>query len=208
MRNRYFVVDDFYANPDQLVQTAVRSMNGNSLRGNFAGVMTETAYLTQQHMDLFRNLLHEPSIASSTELNGKIRFTKQGDDFTQNIHFDGGLATNWSGVIYLSKNHPRVDGTNFWKHKATDLEEMPRSVEELARHGWRTNDDIRNFLERDGVDYSKWEKVMAIPYKYNRLVLFRPWVFHAPGDAFGDSLESSRIVQTLFLGNRQPQSGG
>lgn len=203
MRNRYFVVDDFYANPDELMQSAIQSLGDDGLRGNFAGVMTPKTFLTPKHMELFRNLLHEPTIASSTELNGKIRFTMRDDSFVQHIHFDGGLQTNWSGVIYLSRNHPKIDGTNFWKHKATGLEEMPRSIEELARHGWRTSDDIRLFLEQDGVDYSKWEKVMTVPYKFNRLVLFRPWVFHSPGDAFGDSLESSRVVQTLFLGNKQ-----
>ena len=47
---------------------------------------------------------------------------------------------------------------------------------------------------------SQFMFVLAIPYKYNRLVLFRPWMFHSPGVNFGDTLESCRKVQTLFLG--------
>jgi len=49
------------------------------------------------------------------------------------------------------------------------------------------------------MDESLWEIDMVVPYRYNRLVLFRPWLFHAPGDAFGNTLETSRIVQTFFL---------
>jgi len=208
MLNRYFIVDDFYANPEALVDNALRSMNGSGLRGNFSGVMTTNTYLSASHQKLFTQLLNEPSIDSSTELNGKIRFSKADDGYTQHIHFDGGLKTKWSGVVYLSKDHPKVEGTSFWKHLRTGLEEIPRSVEALARHGWKSNEDIRRFLETDGVNPSKWEKVLSIPYRYNRLVLFRPWMFHAPGDAFGNSLKSSRIVQTLFLGNQTSAAAG
>jgi len=45
-----------------------------------------------------------------------------------------------------------------------------------------------------------WETTFTVPYKYNRLVLFRPWLFHSPGESFGDTLQSSRIVKTLFPG--------
>ena len=83
----------------------------------------------------------------------------------------------------------------------TGLEEIPRSIEGLAKHGLKSKQDIKNFLEVDGIDNSLWEKTLTIPYKYNRLVLFRPWLFHSPGKSFGKTLESSRIVQTLFLGN-------
>ena len=62
-----------------------------------------------------------------------------------------------------------------------------------------TKEKIKNLLEIEGVDDSYWKKTFSVPYKYNRLVLFRPWLFHSPGQAFGDSIESSRIVQTLFL---------
>jgi hypothetical protein len=201
MLNRYLVIDNFYDEPNKLVDVARDSLNGEVLRGNFAGVMTPKAYLGLQQRDLFQTLLNEPSIDSSTELNGKIRFSKENDTFAQNIHFDGGLKTNWSGVIYLSKEHPKVDGTSFWRHLGTGLEEIPRSIEGLAKHGLKSKQDIKNFLEVDGIDNSLWEKTLTIPYKYNRLVLFRPWLFHSPGESFGNTLESSRIVQTLFLGN-------
>jgi hypothetical protein len=40
MLNRYLVIDNFYDEPDKLVDVARDSLNGEVLRGNFAGVMT------------------------------------------------------------------------------------------------------------------------------------------------------------------------
>jgi hypothetical protein len=203
MINRYYIVDDFYNDPDELVRVSLDSAKDFGARGNFAGVMTADAFLSIHQRDLFQKILLEPSIDSSTKLNGKVRFTQKDDPYKQNVHFDGGFDTKWSGVVYLSKNHPAVDGTIFWKHKPTGLEEIPRTEGGLSKAGLNTQEDIKNLLEKQGVDESYWEKTLAVPYKYNRLVLFRPWLFHSPGDAWGDTLESSRIVQTLFLGNAQ-----
>lgn len=201
MLNRYFIIDDFYACPDDIVEAAIDSVDDKALRGNFAGIMTSKAFLGPEQRDLFLRLLNEPTIDSATELNGRIRFSRENEPYRQDIHFDGGRNTKWSGVIYLSKEHPKVEGTIFWKHLKTGLEAIPRTIEGLAKFGWSTYEDLKAFLDRDGTDQSQWEKTLSIPYRYNRLVLFRPWLFHSPGVAFGETLRSSRMVQTLFLGN-------
>ena len=199
MLNRYFVIDDFYNDPDRLVEAALDAQRDGASRGNYAGVMTKEAFLSADQRDFFEKLLQQAPINASTELNGKIRFSKLGDPYTQHIHFDAG-NTHWSGVVYLSKEHPKVDGTAFWKHLRTGLEEIPRTLEGAHAAGFTTPEKVQRFLQVDGVDESLWEKTLSIPYKYNRLVLFRPWMFHSPGPQFGESLESSRKVQTLFLG--------
>jgi len=201
MLNRYFVVDDFYDDPDRLVEAALSSARDRAVRGSYAGVMTHDAFLTTDHREFFETLLQESRLESATAMNGKIRFTRIGDPCTQHIHFDGGLDTLWAGVIYLSRQHPSVEGTTFWRHRRTTLEEAPRRTEQLARLGWRREEDPQRFLETEGLDEACWEKTLVIPFKYNRLILFRPWLFHAAGPAFGNSLESSRIVQTFFLGH-------
>ena len=199
MINRYFVIDDFYNDPDRLVEEALKAQRDASSRGNYAGVMTKESFLSNSQREFFEQLLQQKPINSSTELNGKIRFSKANDPFTQHIHFDAG-RTHWSGVVYLSKEHPKVDGTVFWKHLPTGLEEIPRTLEGAHAAGFTTKEKVKEFLEVDGINESLWEKTFAIPYKYNRLVLFRPWMFHSPGVNFGDTLENSRKVQTLFLG--------
>ena len=202
MINRYIIVDDFYNDPDELVRVALSSLREeDSPSGNYAGVMTTQAFLGEQHKEIFKKLTLESSIDSSTNANGRLRFTKTNDSFKFHIHYDVDVETKWAGVIYLSKDHPKTDGTCFWKHKRTGLEVAPNTVEGFAKYGWSSFQDLKNFLEKEGLDESLWEKTLTVPYKYNRLVLFRPWLLHSPGPSFGDSLESSRIVQTLFLGD-------
>lgn len=201
MLNRYYVVDDFFNDPDQLVEAAIESANEPAPGENYAGAMSSKAFLGEPQRDYFQRLTQEPSINSSTNSNGRVRFTREQDPFKQYIHFDGFAKTRWAGVIYLSKDHPEVDGTSFWKHRRTGLEEMPRTVEELSAVGWDSKEGLKRLLEIDGVDESLWKKALTVPYKYNRLILFRPWMFHAPGPAFGDTLKTSRKVLTLFLGN-------
>ena len=204
MLNRYIIVDDFYSDPDELVRLALKSIKEKELpRGNYAGIMTTDTYLGEPHREVFKKLTNELSIDSSTNANGRIRFTVPSDPFRFHIHYDVDEKTKWAGVVYLSKDHPNVEGTTFWKHLRTGLEVAPNTVEGFAKYGWKDYDDLRAFLEEEGHDESLWEKTLSIPYKYNRLVLFRPWLLHAPGPAFGDSLETSRKIQTLFLGNQQ-----
>tara|TARA_R110002167_G_scaffold323817_1_gene529824 strand:+ start:1031 stop:1639 length:609 start_codon:yes stop_codon:yes gene_type:complete len=202
MLNRYIIIDDFYNDPDKLVQVALDSVSAeDSPTGNFAGLMTTQAYLGEQQREIFQKLTLEPSINSSTNANGRIRFTKENDTFNFHIHYDVDMQTKWAGVVYLSKDHPKTDGTCFWRHLRTGLEMAPNTVEGFAKYGWRDFHDLKKFLETEGLDESLWEKTFSIPYKYNRLVLFRPWLLHSPGPSFGDSLETSRKVQTIFLGN-------
>lgn len=202
MQNRYIIVDDFYNNPDELVKVALDSLREeDSPTGNYAGVMTTKYFLGEELRDLFLKLTLESSINSSTNANGRVRFTKANDTFKFHIHYDVDMATKWAGVVYLSKDHPKTDGTCFWRHLRTGLEVAPNTVEGFAKYGWKNFNDLRAFLETEGLDESLWEKTFSVPYKYNRLVLFRPWLLHSPGPSFGNTLESSRIVQTLFLGN-------
>ena len=202
MLNRFIIVDDFYNNPDALVEAAYKTLKPEeSPDGNYAGIMTKDAFLTEAHRDIFQKLTMEPSIDSSTNANGRLRFTKEGDSFRFHIHYDVDVQTRWAGVVYLSKNHPKTEGTSFWRHKRTGLEIAPNTLEGFAQYGWKNFQDMKDFLGTEGLDESLWEQTMTIPYKYNRLVLFRPWLLHSPGPAFGDSLDNCRIVQTIFLGN-------
>ena len=32
---------------------------------------------------------------------------------------------------------------------------------------------------------------------FNRLILYRPWLWHSAGESFGDSVENGRLVQLM-----------
>jgi hypothetical protein len=200
MLNRIYIVDDFYPNPDGVMENVFNDEREDNSGGNYAGVMNSTNFFTPEHQRVFQQLVGHP-VSAGTSLTGKFRFSCVNDTYKQNIHFDaGGENLAWAGVVYMQKHYEEgIEGTSFYKHKETGLEEIPRSIEGCSKYGWNSIADLKKFLDTDGVDDSKWIKTLTVPYKYNRLVLFRPWLFHAPGKAFGSSIETSRIVQTIFL---------
>lgn len=170
--------------------------------GNYSGIMTEASFFTEQHQYIFRQLTGE-TLVPATQLTGKIRFSTENDVGKQHIHFDPSCM--WAAVCYLQKpefyDEQNMNGTYFWKHKKTDLTSIPLDQEGIEKHGWKNVDDLKNFLETDGLDEGLWENTLTVPYKYNRLVLFRPWMFHSPGKNFGTDKSNCRILQTFFLGN-------
>ena len=195
---RMYIVDDFYTDPDMVRNRALEMNKNDDNDGNYAGIMTKDNFLTQEHIDNISRLVGH-YVQPSTSFTGKFRFTKQDDPFKQEIHFDpGDNNCAWAGVVYLTPNIENTDGTIFWKHKRTGLESIPRTLEGINQHGWKDEKDLKVFLDTEGMDHSYWDKTMNVPYKYNRLVLFRPWMFHSPGPAFGNTIETSRLVQTFF----------
>lgn len=190
----YYIIDNFYVDPDSIRNYAMSQPREEITHGNYAGIMTNNTFLTQEHLDTIGKLVGH-KVFPSTQFTGKFRFTKDGEFGSQDIHFDpGDNNCAWAGVIYLTPNIDYIDGTIFWKHKRTGLEAIPRTMEGIKPFG-----DLKEFLDTEGVDYTLWDKVMTIPYKYNRLVLFRPWLFHSPGPGFGNSIDNSRLIQTFFL---------
>lgn len=66
--------------------------------------------------------------------------------------------------------------------------------------GCQTVEDLWDkIIWPDTNDPEKWEKVMTIPMRFNRLVLFRPWYWHNAGAGFGTTAENGRLVQLYFF---------
>ena len=40
---------------------------------------------------------------------------------------------------------------------------------------------------------------MTIPMRFNRLVLYRSWLWHSFTENFGDTLENGRLIQIFFF---------
>lgn len=200
--NHAIVIDDFYPDPDAIYDLIYSMKTEERSSGNYSGVMTESSFFTQDHQNIFKFITND-TLVPTTSLTGKIRFSLETDKGSQHIHFDPGVNSVWAGVCYLQKpEHYPVEndyGTILWKHKRTGLTSIPMDQEGIEAHGWKNSYDIKEFLETDGMDESLWEKTLEIPYRYNRLVLFRPWMFHSPGKNFGDKKENCRIIQTFFL---------
>jgi hypothetical protein len=66
--------------------------------------------------------------------------------------------------------------------------------------GYGSFDEMqRELVAKDGADDGKWERVMNVPMRFNRLVLLRPWFWHTAGPGFGDRPENGRLVYLMFF---------
>jgi hypothetical protein len=210
-KNQIIIIDDFYDEPDRIRQMAL-AMNKTSASGNYAGSMTDQPFFTEDHARVFQLLTGE-TVVAGTKFCGRFRFTHDKDRASQHIHFDPAPGQIWAGVLYLSLpehyQHQSKDnnfGTEFWQHRQTGLSSIPLLQPELDRYGWYGVPELRHFLETDGMDESLWTQTLQVPMCYNRLVLFRPWLFHSPGRWFGNTDENCRLIQTFFLAT--PEYGG
>jgi hypothetical protein len=205
-KNQYIIVDDFYEYPDAINALAKSMSTEESTGGNYGGVMTDEQFFNDSHKQIF-NELSGIEVIPSTQLTGKFRFTTKYDKAGQHIHFDPGHNQIWSAVIFMEKEPEgateedlKAYGTHFWKHNRTGLTSIPHTQEGIEEYGWKGVDDLKVFLETEGNDQSLWTRQFSVPYKYNRLVMFRPWLFHSPGDFFGEDKSNCRLIQTFFLG--------
>jgi hypothetical protein len=206
MFNRYLIIDDFYSNPEEIVETALKSdRDAATPAGHEPGMLTRNFFLGQPLRELFQKLTLEAAIVSSAEANGRILFNETNPNPEFRVYCDSRMRTMWTGVIYLSPENPGVDGTCFWRHQQTGLDVAPTTSKGLNKFGWESFEALDAFMDREGRDESLWKKTLTVPYKFNRLVLFRPWQFHSHGPGFGDSPETCRIVQTLYFATQDPQ---
>jgi len=107
---------------------------------------------------------------------------KPGTGFSVHHHYKKGdvYPRGWSGVVYLSPDAPSSSGTTIWMDKENG-----------------------KCIAQEGAIFSKkmsrFEKVMTVENRFNRLVLFRENVLHRAEPGFGDSPETGRLTQTFFF---------
>lgn len=132
--------------------------------------------------------------------HGRFRITLENDEGIADVHID---ESHWSGIYYASRPEDCRGGTEFFRHRETGTERGLLEPEEIRRLGAQDEQEanrlFNEILFKDSKDRSKWEHIMTVPMKFNRLVLFRPWLWHTASPGFGDSLENGRLVYLLFF---------
>lgn len=200
------IFDDFYSNPYEVRETALKAEYTNT--GNYPGKNSANQYYDEKMLDFFCYLAGEKIKPSENTNVGCFRTQVAGESGKQLIHVDlPSLDTTWSAVCYLSlpKDYTKEDGsfldcgTNFWKHKKTGMEKLPRDINYLESIGLYTPNHLFNFMNEEGIDESLWIKTFTVPFKFNRLVMFRSNLWHSQAELFGDNIENGRLIQTFFF---------
>ncbi|HJT11980.1 MAG TPA: DUF6445 family protein, partial [Dongiaceae bacterium] len=143
---------------------------------------------------------------ASDRAHGALRLTLAGDVGRYCVHVDVGV--DWSGVLYLNRPEQCCGGTHFFRHRATGTDHAPMAATDLARCNAETpREALDRILGQDSNDERQWEPLLTVPMRFNRLVLFRPLLWHSAGDGFGNSIEDGRLVQLFFLRSNKDGPG-
>jgi len=205
MKLTMMVIDDFYDNPDEVRKTALALPYDAIKPGTpYPGRNSMQPLLWQNADQMFSQMLREPVRGASGFAHGKFRLSTAGDVRDSDIHIDPGVV--WAGVLYMTLPQHCHGGTEFFRHKDYGTDGAPLTAEDLKAYG--PNETSRDALvDRltgvDGRDRTKWEHIMTVPMRYNRLVLFRGFLWHTAGESFGSTPENCRLVQLFFFNSAQ-----
>lgn len=197
MQSSLLIVDDFLNDPDRVRQQALK-LDYPEQRGVFPGRNSQQRLQLDGLSEVVSHLVGEPLVpAPPNQSHGKCRVTLASDEGLGRVHID---VSSWSGILYLSKAEDCRGGTEFFRHKRTGWDRFPLDINEIRKGGFSSFQEAQKVLvEEEGTNEDRWESVMNVPMRYNRLVLLRPWLWHTAGPGFGDKLENGRLVYLMFF---------
>jgi hypothetical protein len=202
MKTNIIIIDDFYENPYEIRQYAL-SLNYPEPQDGYTypGKNSDGEYYNEEvHTKIENRLGQYVESVKQKGQSGYFRLSTKSESFQQDIHVDP--IWDIGGVLFLNPpNQCEPDaGTSFWIHNRLQIESVPRTPEEGRILGYPQYEDVRReLIYGDGLDRSKWTCYCKVPYKFNRLVLFDPFLWHSHGTNFGTTKENTRLVQLFFL---------
>ena len=205
MRRSIIIVDDFHENPEEVRNYAISATYTKEESSTYPGLNSTTGFQEDTLKSKIESILQR-QIKPSNPF-GYFRYSwntaDQENPKLQKYHVDNGWE--FGGVCYLNtdeqlKNHKNA-GTLFARHKTLKIDATPRTAEEAEIFGYTHYDELRqSIIYGDGLDENKWDSYARVLPKFNRLVLFRSWMYHSHHINFGtQDPAQSRLVQLFFF---------
>lgn len=205
MPTSIIIVDDFLSNPHEYREAALRLSypDDQGVKG-YPGRSSANRLRVDGLDAAISQIVGEPLVANVRAGHGRGRITLRDDVGNADIHID---PCYWSGILYLSRPEDCEGGTDFFLHKATGTERALLEPEDMKALGVSTQEEANALFNRilieDGKVRDRWEHVMRVPMRFNRLLLLRPWLWHTATPGFGTTIENGRLIQTLFYDRAQ-----
>lgn len=195
------VIDDFLKDPLNARAQAIELLKSPlPNKGNYPGTMTSQPLPLAGVDEAVSRIVRMPLGPQTGTLHGHCRLTLKTDKGRSGIHID---PAHYSGILFLTEDKDCKGGTDFFRHKRTGLERVPRTATELAESGYSDpNVLIEEVVNKDSTIMTRWERVMRVPMRFNRLILFSPWLFHNAAPGFGETAQNGRLICSLFFGTR------
>lgn len=196
MYKSMLIIDDAFDDPMAFRKHAVsQNYPEHTGRLTFAGRNSEKPTVVPGFAEAISQMVSERLKMPQDPrfLHAFFRLTVDGEASRRQVHVDPSNLW-WVGVLYLTLPEFCQGGTVFYRHKELGLDRTPEDTADLERIGVGS---VADLLERDGNDMDKWEHIMTLPMRFNRLVLYRPWLWHSAGPGFGSSIEDGRLIQVF-----------
>ena len=180
MKKKLFVVDDFYANPDEVRKFAMSLEYKRDIRF-YKGQRTES-YRFEGLKETFETIIGE-KINNWEEHghNGCFQIVTAEDP--QVYHHD---LQKWAAMIYLTPNAPVDSGTRLHRSRINGATHM-------------SDDNIQGAFVGGYYDSSKFDTIADAGNLYNRLVIMDAQNIHSAGNYFGQDNETGRLTHLFFF---------
>ena len=172
MPKKYYIVDNFLDNPDALVESTKDMDFSSEHEGKHFDRTVGNPSLFLDYIEKFSDIL---GVEVSTDFRWKEEnmncsfYRTYPGSVPRHIHHD---FTDWSGILYLSKDIPEEMGTQFWKHIPTGYE-YAHNIDQ----GFTEGIPFDKTADKEGRE--AFEKLEHVKYKYNRLLLFKGTTWHS-----------------------------
>lgn len=192
------IIDDFLSDP-HLARTKALALDYDPefKDGNYPGLLSTRALPIPGLDQAVAGIIGAAVQPQPGTSHGHCRLTLAKDKGLSGVHID---PCFYSGILYLSLPEHCRGGTDFFRHRRTGLDRVPGDTQGVRAAGYTDpNILIEDVVNADTLKPSRWEKQFTVPMRFNRLILFSPWMFHNSALAFGAGPENGRLVHLMFF---------
>lgn len=181
-QKRLFVVDDFYANPDEIRHFALNHVEYDEDIRFYKGMRSRQVFRPDWIKEAFENIIGQHIVRwDDYDYNGVFQIVSS--ENPQVIHYD---VQRWAAMIYLTPNAPISSGTR-----------THRSLINGCRHRHQAGAD--EALGGMFYDMTRFEICDNVGNIYNRLVIMDAEAIHSAGFYFGNSMYNGRLTHLFFF---------
>ncbi|GAM97111.1 hypothetical protein U91I_00735 [alpha proteobacterium U9-1i] len=190
------IIDDFLSKPHEMRQRGLEAVFPRTQNSPYPGRNSSQTYELRALDQIVSKLTGGQTLVPAPNTShGSFRLCLANEQGGGGVHID---TCHWSSILYLSLPEHCQGGTDFFRHRATrtirapvfpgEKEQLPMSWDQLRQ----------DMLGPNAKDPTRWERVRHVEMRFNRFVLFRPWLWHDAGPGFGDSHENGRLIYVAF----------
>lgn len=188
MEQSVIVVDGAYGEPEEIRRTALSLAYGDA-PGAFVypGRISHAPPTEDELRCVATAVVSDRPAGDGAGSDGAFHLSMAVDGDGLGVHSHDPDCYRWIGIIDLTPPTHEPGAISFYRHIETGSEGL---CGEAAR-------DRRAIA--DAPDPGRWERVMSVSTAFNRLVVFRPWLWHSVPTPRGTAAHDARLMRILMV---------